>query len=53
MSDKDKELEAKLKEKEKEIEKKDAVIEEQGVLIKVLRLRTKPRSLGFYRSRFQ
>ena len=36
----------KLKEKEEELKEKDKVI-------KALRLKTRPRSLGFYRSRFQ
>lgn len=38
-------LEDEIKEKDKKLKEKDAVI-------KALKLRTKPRSLSFYRSRF-
>ena len=41
------------KDKDKKIKEKDAVIKKQGVIIRVLRLRTRPRSLSFYRSRFK
>lgn len=40
------------KDKDKELKEKDAVIKEQETVIRILRLRAKPRSLGFYRSRF-
>lgn len=48
--DKDKDKE--LKEKDIIIKEKDAVIKEQEAVIRVLRRRASPRSLGYYRSRF-
>jgi len=48
MSDKDKEL----AEKDKIIKEKDIGIKDQEGVIRVLKRKTSPRSLGFYRSRF-
>ncbi len=42
----------KLKEKDKELKEKDALIKTQEGVIRVLRRKASPRSLGFYRSRF-
>lgn len=47
---KDKDLVALLEAKVKE---KDVVIKEKEEKIEALKLKTKPRSLGFYRSRFR
>ena len=38
--------------KDKELKEKDKKIKEQEVVIRVLKRRARPRSLGFYRSRF-
>ena len=40
------------KNKDKELKEKDKKIKEQEIVIKALRLKTRPRSLSFYRSRF-
>ena len=37
----------------KEKETKDKELKEKDKLIKMLKLKTKPKSLGFYRSRFR
>ena len=41
-----------LTEKDKLLEEKEAIIKEKEAVIEKLKLKTKPRSLGFYRSRF-
>lgn len=38
---------------EAELKDKDAKIKEQEVAIEALKLKTRPRSLGFFRSRFR
>ena len=42
-----------MSDKDKEIKEKDKKIEEQAVVIELLKVKTKPSSLGFYRSRFR
>ena len=39
--------------KDKEIKEKGKKIEEQVAVIEILKAKTKPSSLGFYRSRFR
>ena len=41
------------KDTDKKLKEKDAVIKEQEIMIRILSLKVKPRSLGFYRSRFR
>ena len=43
----------KLKEKEEELKEKDKELKDKDKVIKALRLKTRPKSLGFYRSRFR
>jgi len=42
----------KIEKLEKELKEKDAVIIDQEGVIRVLKRKASPRSLGFYRSRF-
>ena len=52
MSQEEEKLKDKIERLEKELKEKNAEIEEKDVVTVVLKLKARPRSLGFYRSRF-